>query len=72
MQELYPYIFKRKSFHRFGPFEPFTPRDKALVIELFASVVPLDASIKTKLAQIPDPIITRSRPLPVRYHLQAY
>ena len=22
--------------------------------------------------QIPDPIITRSRPLPVRYHLQAY
>jgi hypothetical protein len=23
-------------------------------------------------SQIPDPIITRSRPLPVRYHLQAY
>lgn len=53
MQELYPYIFKRKSFHRFGLFEPFTPQEKAVVIELFASVDHLDPSIQTKLVLVP-------------------
>lgn len=53
MQELYPYIFKRKSFHRFGPFEPFTQQEKASLVEHFASVVPLDASIKTKFLLVP-------------------
>lgn len=53
MQELYPYIFKRKSFHRFGPFEPFTQQEKASLVEHFASVVPLDASIKTKILLVP-------------------
>ena len=53
MQEIYPYIFKRKSFHRFGPFEPFAQQEKDSLLELFALVDPLDASIKTRILLVP-------------------
>ncbi len=53
MQDLYPYIFKRKSFHRFGPFEPFTQQEKDSLIELFSSLDPLDSSIQTKILLVP-------------------
>ncbi|MEA4861387.1 hypothetical protein SDC9_72149 [bioreactor metagenome] len=53
MQDLYPYIFKRKSFHRFEPFEPLSQQEKESLVGLFASVAPLDASIETKFLLVP-------------------